>query len=233
MASVFNITSGSSTVRLDAQQRGEVAFTVSNTSGRYLRGRAKLVPQDPSQKDWLKVSGEPERDFPVSGAQRFSVAVAVPPGGKEGKYTFRLDAVSVQNPDEDYTEGPTVAFTVAKRQAPRRFPWWIAAAVIVVLLAGGLTVWLLERGKTSTATKGQAAGSGSASQGQVEVPNVLHLSKKDAKDKLDSVKLKVKVTGVVKGSRENVDKVVWQDPSAGKKVAPDSEVEVRVGAAEQ
>ncbi|HEY6292471.1 MAG TPA: hypothetical protein VI455_13050, partial [Terriglobia bacterium] len=130
MASVFNITTASSTVQLDARGHGEIAFTVSNTSGRHLRGRAKLVPHDPGQRDWLMVAGEPERDFPVNGAQQVTVQVAVPVGSKEGRYTFRLDGVSVQNPDEDYTQGPTVAFAVAEQEVPRRFPWWIAASVL-------------------------------------------------------------------------------------------------------
>lgn len=211
MASTFSITSTSTAVHLDAQQRGEVAFTVSNTSGRSVRGRAKLVAQDPAQRDWLTVAGDTERDFPVSGAQQFIVQVAVPPASKEGKYVFRLDAVSVQNPDEDYTQGPTVAFTVAKHEPPKR--WWIAAvAVAAVVLIGGLAVWLVERGK-------------------VAVPSITGKTLVDANTALTPLNLKIGNVTSVLGDPANVDQILSQSPEAGQKVASGSAVDVQVGVA--
>ena len=212
MACIFNITSASSAVHLDAQQRGEIAFTVSNTSGRHLRGRAKLVPQDPVQKDWLKLAGEPERDFPVGGAQQFTVQVAVPPGGKEGKYTFRLDAVSVQNPDEDFTQGPTIAYAVAKKEPPKR--WWIAAVAAAVLLAAGLGVWLYESGRN-----------------KVVVPQITGKSLVDANTALAPLNLKIGNVTSVLGDPSTVDQVLSQSPAAGQKAVLGSAVDVQVGVA--
>lgn len=146
MARVFDVTSASDTVRLDGNGQGEMAFTASNVSGRPVRGRAKLVPQDAAAKAWLSVVGESERDFPASGTQQFTVKVAVPAGSKPGKYNFRLDVVSVQNPDEDYTQGPNVAISVTlPPPAPKPFPWWILVVAAVLLLAIGGVVWYFMR----------------------------------------------------------------------------------------
>jgi hypothetical protein len=144
MARVFDITAASDTVRLDGNGQGDIAFTASNVSGRPLRGRANLVPQDAASKAWLSVSGGPERDFPGGGTQQFSVKVAVPPGTKAGKYNFRLDVVSVQNPDEDYTQGPNVAVSVTLAPPPPwHFPWWILVVAAVILIGLGGVAWYL------------------------------------------------------------------------------------------
>jgi len=212
MASVFNITAASSAVRLDAQGQGEIAFTVSNASGRPLRGRVIVVPQDPSQKGWLTLAGDLERDFPVGGVQQFTVRVAAPPGSKEGQYTFRLDAFSVKNPDEDYAQGATVAFTVAKREKPKPFPWWILAVAALVLVVGGIVAWLVLRNT-------------------VEVPKITGKTLTQASSILAQSNLKVgNVTSVLAGNT-SVDNVLSQTPAAGQKVAANSTVDVGVGVA--
>jgi beta-lactam-binding protein with PASTA domain len=212
MARVFTITAPSSTVGLDAKGQGEIAFTVSNASGRPLRGRAILVPQDPGQKGWLTLAGEPERDFPAGGVQQFTVRVAALPGSKEGQYTFRLDAFSVQNPDEDYAQGATVAFTVAK-QKPKAFPWWIVAvAAALILVVGGITAWLILRGN-------------------VEVPSLTGKTLTEANSLLAQSSLKVGNVKSVLADRASVDKVLSQAPAAGQKVTANSAVDVEVGVA--
>ena len=57
-------------------------------------------------------------------------------GQPPGAYSFRLDAVSQAEPDEDFTEGPSVAFDVAPAPAPpkKKFPWWIVIVLGVLLL---------------------------------------------------------------------------------------------------
>ncbi|HXJ93707.1 MAG TPA: PASTA domain-containing protein [Terriglobia bacterium] len=212
MATVFNITTASNTVRLDGQQRGEVAFTVSNTSGRPLRGRAKLVPLDSTPKSWLTIAGESERDFPAGGVQQFTVQVAVPSESKEGRYVFRLDAVAVQNPDEDYTQGPAIAFVLAKQEKAKRFPWWIPALAVLVIAALGVGFWLFERGK-------------------VEVPSIIGKNLVDANTALAPLNLKIgNVTNVLTDAA-SIDKVLSQSPSAGEKAASGSAVDVQVGVA--
>jgi hypothetical protein len=145
MARVFDITAGSDAVRLDTKGQGDAAFTISNVSGRRVRGRAKVVPKDPSTAGWLSLAGDAERDFPAGGTHLFTAKVAVPPEGRPGTYPFRLDVISVDNPDEETTQGPTVAFTVAEAPppAPKSHTTSLILAVILVLVVGGAAIWLV------------------------------------------------------------------------------------------
>jgi hypothetical protein len=210
MARVFTITAPSSTITLDAQGRGEIAFTVANASGRALRGRVSVVPQGSAQIAWLKLAGESERDFPVGNVQQFTVQVAVPAGAMEGNYAFRLDAFSVQNPDEDYTQGATVAFAVAKREPSRPFPWWIVAvAACVLVIGGGLLWWVLSSKK-------------------VAVPDVTKQSLDQAIGTLTSQQLKVGQITDETGAVATSGTVVSQSPAAGTQVSVNSTVNLVV-----
>ncbi|HEY6292470.1 MAG TPA: PASTA domain-containing protein [Terriglobia bacterium] len=209
MASVFNITTASNTVHLDARGQGEIAFTVSNTSRRHLRGRAKLVPQDPAQKGWLTVVGEPERDLPSGGVQQFTVQVSVPAASKEGKYVFRLDAVSVQNPDEDYTQGPAVAFTVSKQEEHKPFPWLIIAVAAVVLVIGGVTAYFLPGRK-------------------VRVPNVVGSDIAAANGTLQKAGFRGEEASRVTSEGKAQDTVLSQSPGSGDRVKSGSTVQLTV-----
>jgi hypothetical protein len=146
MPNPFSITAATDTVRLDAQGRGSTTFTVSNISGRARRGRARLIPTDPGQASWLSLDGEAERDFTADGTQQYTVRAAVPPGTPPGRHTFGLDVVSVENPDEEWSQGPKVAFEVPATPPPKKpFPWWILLVVLALLLVGSLVAWLLSR----------------------------------------------------------------------------------------
>lgn len=139
MSSPFAITAATNGVRLDANRRGEAAFTVFNASGRPIRARARLVPDDPVATAWLTLEGESERDLAIAGTEQYAVQIAVPRDAPAGSYPFRLDAVGVENPDEDYTAGPTVTFEVPEPESSKSpFPWWI-----LLIVAGGLIACLL------------------------------------------------------------------------------------------
>lgn len=145
MPNPFSITAATDTVRLDAQGRGSTTFTVSNTSGRSRRGRARLKSADPGQASWLSLEGEAERDFTADGTHQYTVRVAVPPGTPAGRHTFGLDVVSVENPDEEWSQGPQVAFEVPAPPPKKPFPWWIILVVLALILVGGVVAWLLLR----------------------------------------------------------------------------------------
>jgi PASTA domain len=150
-ASVFAITVAATTVRLDADGRGAASFAVSNTSNRALRGRARVAAVDPQAQPWLTLVGDAERDFAIGATQQYTVQVAVPAGAPAGTYAFRLDEVGVDNPDEEYAQGPTVAFEVVPRPPPPppaapRVPWWIiVAAVVAVLVLAAIVAFVLVR----------------------------------------------------------------------------------------
>jgi hypothetical protein len=150
MNSIFAITAASDRVSVGGDGRGEITFTVTNSSPRPLRGQLRVRPLGSTKNEWLNVAGEAERAFSPNATQQVVVKVATPPGAPAGKYQFRLDAFSVINPDDDFTEGPTIDLEVKATEAPKKaFPWWIvAAAAGAVILIVTLTWLLWPRGGT-------------------------------------------------------------------------------------
>jgi hypothetical protein len=147
MAHIFAITSSTDTLPLD-KGRGNISFTVTNTTSRPLRGRAVPVPLGNTKKEWLTLGGEAERDFSSSGTHQYRIEFVAPEGTPAGKYPFRLDVLSVVNPDEDFTEGPAVTAEIEATPAPAppsKFPKWIIPVVLLVLLVGGVLTWLALR----------------------------------------------------------------------------------------
>ena len=112
MSSALAITATNNSVPLDAQRHGETSFTVYNASGHAMRVRTIITPTPPAQASWFTIAGESERDFPVNGAQQFTVNVAVLSDVATGTYSFRLDAIDVNHPDDDAVLGPAVALEV-------------------------------------------------------------------------------------------------------------------------
>jgi hypothetical protein len=144
MARVFAITTAATNLRPGAQGQADVSFTVSNASGRALRGRADARSTSAAQQGWLSVIGEAERNFPASGTHQIVVRLTVPPGSPAGKGSFRLDMVSAQNPDDDFAEGPTITFEVPAPAVKAPFPWWmVIVAATVVVIIGGLAAYLM------------------------------------------------------------------------------------------
>ncbi|HKQ92218.1 MAG TPA: hypothetical protein VJZ77_16280 [Blastocatellia bacterium] len=148
MNRVFAITAASERVSIGGNGSGEITFTVTNSSARPLRGQLRVRPIGSTRGEWLSVAGETERVFSPNATQQVLVKIATPPGAPAGKYQFRLDAISVINPDDDFTEGPTIDLEVKATEAPKKaFPWWIvAAAAAGVILVVALTWWLWPKG---------------------------------------------------------------------------------------
>jgi uncharacterized repeat protein (TIGR01451 family) len=148
MSNTFAITTATNSVILNDERQGEVSFTVANASGRQLPARAHIVPQGEAQADWFTLAGESEREFAIAGVQQYTVRIQVPPEAAAGNYLFRLDAVGIRVPDEEFAEGPSVTFVVPEQVVEKRpFPWWIIVVIAaVVLLVGiGTAVYLLTR----------------------------------------------------------------------------------------
>jgi hypothetical protein len=150
MNRVFAITAASERISTGGNGSGEITFTVTNSSARPLRGQLRLRPLGSTKGEWLSIAGDAERALSPNATQQVVVKVATPQGVPAGKYQFRLDAISVINPDDDFTEGPTIDLEVKATEAPKKaFPWWIvAAAAGAVILIGTLTWWLWPRGGT-------------------------------------------------------------------------------------
>ena len=145
MAKLFDISlpAASTNLKLHAKEKTEITYTVSNLSGRHVRGRVSLRPDDPAVKNkWVTLTEESEKDFGENGTFQFKVTVNMPVNATPGKYTFRLDAVNADVPDEG-DSGPTVGLEVIGAP-PASFPKWIIpVAAVVLLLVIGLVTWML------------------------------------------------------------------------------------------
>ncbi|MDQ1707767.1 MAG: hypothetical protein QOJ88_978 [Pyrinomonadaceae bacterium] len=219
MAKSFGITTtAGEIVKADARGHAEAVFTVTNVTARPVRGLAKVRALGDTRKEWLAVNGETERDFATGATQQFTVNFDAGANATSGKYPFRLDIVSSLNPDEDFTEGTTVTVEVSSAPAPtpikRMNPLvWIIPVAAVVLIAIGITAWLLLRTKKVTVPD-------VVDKPVAEATNIL------ADGKLTSSVRETKVTNKVAEGR-----VAEQSPAAGSEVAENSAVELVVEAA--
>ena len=152
MARLFDITTTSDGATTAPAGTVRLVFTVTNTSQRPLRGSLRAKALDSGQASWLAISGETERDFPPGLAHQVEVNAKVPAGAAAGKFRIRLDALSVANPDDDFTEGPAVSVTVAAPapKPPAKSMWWVWLIVgLVVLFVVGVALFLVFKPKPS------------------------------------------------------------------------------------
>ncbi len=147
MASSFSVTTASSKILLNAQRRGEIVFTVTNITAGTVTGRADTASDNASVEAWATIQGKSERDFAPNATEQFVVAIDVPGSAAIGTYSISLNLIGVDDPDEDFTEGPSVAFEVPEPVvAPpkRKFNfswWWLVAVVVAFLVLEGLIIF--------------------------------------------------------------------------------------------
>lgn len=116
---VFTVTTPSVSVKLAENRIGEVPFTVTNVGSRNLRARVRITPAAGVPADWFSVVGDSEQDYEVGAARQFVVRVDPPLGAAAGTYAFRLDAIGIENPDDDYSEGPSCQVTLPEPARPK------------------------------------------------------------------------------------------------------------------
>jgi hypothetical protein len=248
MSGTFVITSANSLISLDDKGRGEIVFTTSNSTPRPLRAKAKAVPVSSARQEWLTVAGEPERIFSPRGTQQFIVGIAVPPGTPAERYNFRLDVIADENPDEYFGEGPVVAFDVKPSGAPAKpFPWWIVVAVVGALLVSGVGAWLFWPQEKVMAKQEQEQEQEQQQEPPeeiisappvepasapaielVQVPYVVDLNLPAAKQKLESLGLRLNAEGD-QSACEGAIHVVEQAPAKDASVEVGSEVKLTLG----
>ncbi len=170
MPRAFDITAATESVNLNATGQGELAFTVSNALRAPVRARATVMVDGQARREWATISGGEERDFAPDGTQQFIVKIQAPQGTPPGRYTFHLLVSNVANPDEQYADGPKVAFIVPEPAPVTRkaFPWWIVAlAAGVLIIGGGVVAILASRGgpELGEPCEGTECGKGLACSG--------------------------------------------------------------------
>ena len=162
MGAVFTVTTPSVTVTLSENRIGEVPFTITNVGNRKLRARAKISPASGAPADWFSVKGDSEQDFEIGAARQFVVLVDPPLGAPAGTYVFRLDAVGVEHPDEDYSEGPSCQISIPpsspvrpKLTTPRGYLTTIVGALLGGIVLDIIAVVLALTHETNTDCDGQ------------------------------------------------------------------------------
>ena len=132
----FTITTTTSKIQLSDQRQGKVVFTVTNSTDKTVVGRANVAVDNPVAENWVSVAGAIEREFTPNATEQVAVQIAAPKDAPLGTYGVSLQMIGVENPDEDFTQGPSVTFEVEPlpKPEPKKFPWWIVAVVVGVLL---------------------------------------------------------------------------------------------------
>lgn len=130
-------------------QKGTLTLTVRNRTERSRTGRITIETEGAAKPEWFSFEGslptsrgEIERDFAAKGTETIRANLQVPAGAPAGSFVFRVRVTAEDDPDNDFTVSPNVAFDVtASTPAPQpreKFPWWaIAVAVLLVLIVGG------------------------------------------------------------------------------------------------
>jgi PASTA domain len=212
MASIFSVTAASNSIPVQGN-RGETAFTVTNVTAKVLQCRFDLDADKPGTTQWLHVD-RPQRTIPPSGAEQVTVKLDAPPGAT-GSYSFRIIAVSLARPDEDFTLGPSITFSLAQQEIPRPAtggtPWWLflIAGLLLLGMIGGIVALV---------------------SGPARVPRLTGLSSTDAAQVVAKQGLKIGN----KSSRqaaEPVGTVVAQTPEAGAKIPDDKTISIVVAGA--
>ena len=220
MKSIFAITTTAEKMTAD-NGKATIVFTVTNTSSESIRGVAKIKSLDNTQRDWLKLEDISERDFSANGTQQFTVNFNKPISEETQEaqsFPFRLDVISSANPDEDFTEGPTVNIETPEKKDDKKkpFPIWIPIVVGVLLLAiiGSVVGYLLLRDKEDEVTK-------------ITVPNVVNETYENAEKKLIDIGLTAKRKDEP-SPRNELGKVFKQSPKEGDEVEKDAVITLSV-----
>jgi hypothetical protein len=147
----FQVTTPNARVNLRADGTAEVPYSITNVSGGARRAAFSIKPSDAATKLWYSIRGAPSLEFSPGTTQQVTVVVTPGKAAAPKDYSFQLIAALADTPDVDFTEGPTVTYSVA---GPTRtpFPWWIVIAgiLLVAILAG--IIWFVTHRKPSVAT---------------------------------------------------------------------------------
>jgi serine/threonine-protein kinase len=206
----FEIPDPASTVTLKSEgprdkviRAGAVAFTVTNRTAQPLSGRLKVAPRSDAKAEWFTVEGERERPFAPSETQKVTVSVSIPPEVTTGDFGFRLQALNVNDPGNDYAESAiiTLALPAVDKKKNRWLPWAIAAALLVVV--GGVAAW-----KLWPKPAAPVAGVPNLSDGTMKYPDA-ERKLKDGHPDLTVVRVAGEATG------KPPETVISQTPKAG------------------
>lgn len=152
----FQVTTPNARINLRSDGAAEVPYSVTNVSAGARRAAFSIKASDPQTQRWYSVRGAPSLEFSPGTTQQVTVVVAPTAGAPPKDYSFSLIAALADNPDIDFTEGPTVTYAVSGSRPP--FPWWIViiAVVIIAIVVG--VIWFVTHRKPSVPTMPNLVG---------------------------------------------------------------------------
>jgi hypothetical protein len=152
----FEIPDGPTTVKLtgappatpggpSGPRAGTAQFTVNNISESTMNGQFSIGVQGDSKPEWFTIDGDAERKLVASKSETVNVRIAIPATVAAGTYPFRLRVAAVNDPDNDFIDGPTTQAEVAQAAEPEKkkgIPWWVwlIGALVLLGIIGGI-VW--------------------------------------------------------------------------------------------
>lgn len=165
MTTEWAVVAGGDQFTLDAQNAGELTFTVSNPGPVADTVVFDVLPGPDTQRSWFMVK-DPQRLIKPNGAASFRVKVAVPAGTPARRYDVAGLAYSASAPPEESSRtSGRVSFDVGVSVAVKKKPWpiLVAAAVLVLVVIGVAAFVLWPSGDDDKAAgSGPQAGSASA-----------------------------------------------------------------------
>jgi len=203
--SIVTIDAPDKVVTCNSQGEAQQLFNVKNTCGYPLTIGAKVLVDGKTQAQWLTLDAPAEQDLGENVLTQIPVSIKVPADCPPGRYTYRLLVYSARKSGEEYTEGETVAIEVPERevikpvepQVEKKFPWWIAALIAVVVI-GGATWFFWPK--------------------SVEVPDVVGKPLADARTLLKGAGLGMADPDFQASADLPPDSVLAQAPAAGQEV---------------
>ena len=133
--STWQIGESGTEVKLDAQGRGQITFTVTNTGTAQDRSVLTITPLDGAAESWFTVE-EPQRAVPAEQSAAYTCDVLADPSVAPGTYAMQAVVYSADR-DPGETSATSRRVTIVKEQPaepPKGTPWWAFLVVAVILL---------------------------------------------------------------------------------------------------
>lgn len=144
----FEIPDGPTNIDATRSAESSAVFNVTNTTSSAIGGRLTVRVSGASRDEWFTVDGNRERTFEPGETQTATIRVRFPVDAPEGNYPFQLRVVAVNDPDNDYAEGPTTLAKLGPGVRRKSLLWlWILLALLAVAAVGGGIYWWLNREK--------------------------------------------------------------------------------------
>lgn len=230
----FEIPDGPTTVKLSgsltdaaAPRTGSVVFSVNNKAGETRAGRLSVQVAGQTKAEWFAIEGEQERKFDPANSETVTVKMNVPGAVAAGNYPFRLRVVAVNDPDNDFSDGPATTVEVAAPVVVTGGSnlWiWIVLAVVLLALIGGL-LWFFLKGDKEPTTEPTTAPTVAATQESktAKVPELIGKTLGEARQLAGDFDL-IDVAGPAEGKKP--DTITGQNPDGGTSLTKHSPLKV-------